>query len=246
MSFPFFFASRVLNTLAVGFAFASAAISPAGARAQATPEVAASGALMPASAASSLQALERFVTEVRSGRASFTQVVTAPTREGQLARSKTSSGTFEFLRPNRFRFFYQKPFEQLIVADGQNLWLHDRDLNQVTVRNLSQVLSGTPAAVISAAPDLKVLQADFKLSVLPAAEGLQWIQAEPKAREGQVQRIQVGFRITPRGSELAALDILDSFGQRSRISFSAFEANLPLAASYFQFKPPAGADLIRP
>lgn len=231
---------RLSAAVATGLSFAFAASLPASAWAQASPE----GAVGPA--ASGLQALERFVTETRSGRAAFTQVVTAPAREGQAVRSKTSSGTFEFLRPNRFRFVYQKPFEQLIVADGQNLWLHDLDLNQVTVRNLSQVLSGTPAAVISAAPDLKALQADFKLSALPATEGLQWVQAEPKTRDGQVQRIQVGFRITPRGSELAALDILDSFGQRSRMSFSGFEANPPLTALNFQFKPPAGADVIRP
>lgn len=226
--------------------FVVTASLPAAAWAQAVPEAGADGAPTAGPGASSLQALERFMTETRSGRASFTQVVTAPAREGQAVRSKTSSGTFEFLRPNRFRFIYQKPFEQLIVADGQNLWLHDLDLNQVTVRNLSQVLSGTPAAVISAAPDLKALQADFKLSALPADQGLQWVQAEPKAREGQVQRIQVGFRITQRGSELAALDILDSFGQRSRMSFSSFEANPPLTASSFQFKPPPGADVIRP
>lgn len=225
---------------------ALAASLPLGASAQAVSEAVPNGAPTAAPMASGLQALERFMTETRSGRAAFTQVVTAPAREGQAVRSKTSSGTFEFLRPNRFRFVYQKPFEQLIVADGQSLWLHDLDLNQVTVRNLAQVLSGTPAAVISAAPDLKALQADFKLSGLPAAEGLQWVQAEPKAREGQVQRIQVGFRTTPRGSELAALDILDSFGQRSRMSFTGFEANPPLTTSNFQFKPPAGADVIRP
>lgn len=228
------------------WALALAASLPVLAWSQVAPEAGAGGAQTSASAASGLQALERFVTETRSGRAAFTQVVTAPAREGQAGRSKTSSGTFEFLRPNRFRFVYQKPFEQLIVADGQNLWLHDLDLNQVTVRNLTQVLSGTPAAVISAAPDLKALQADFKLSPLSAAEGLQWVQAEPKARDGQVQRVQVGFRITPRGSELAALDILDSFGQRSRMSFSNFEANPPLTSANFQFKPPPGADVIRP
>lgn len=246
MSVRFFRLSRLLLASATGLSVALAVSFPGGARAQGAPEAGPSGAPTSAPVASSLQALERFVTETKSGRAAFTQVVTAPAREGQTARSKTSRGTFEFLRPNRFRFVYQKPFEQVIVADGQNLWLHDLDLNQVTVRNLSQVLSGTPAAVISAAPDLKALQADFKLSPLPAAEGLQWVQAEPKAREGQVQRIQVGFRVTPRGSELAALDILDSFGQRSRMSFSGFEANPPLTAANFQFKPPLGADVIRP
>lgn len=246
MSIRFLTIRPFLIALGRRWALALAASLPVVAWSQVVPEAGAGGAQISASAASGLQALERFVTETRSGRAAFTQVVTAPAREGQTGRSKTSSGTFEFLRPNRFRFVYQKPFEQLIVADGQNLWLHDLDLNQVTVRNLTQVLSGTPAAVISAASDLKALQADFKLSPLPAADGLQWVQAEPKAREGQVQRIQVGFRITLRGSELAALDILDSFGQRSRMSFSNFEANPPLNAANFQFKPPAGADVIRP
>lgn len=246
MTFRFTSAPRLLVGSVAGLSLAFAASLPVVAWAQAQSDSSASGTALSAPSASGLQALERFVTETRSGRAAFTQVVTAPAREGQVVRSKTSSGTFEFLRPNRFRFVYQKPFEQLIVADGQNLWLHDLDLNQVTVRNLSQVLSGTPAAVISAAPDLKALQADFKLSALPASEGLHWVQAEPKVREGQVQRIQVGFRFTPRGSELAALDILDSFGQRSRISFSGFEANPPLTAANFQFKPPLGADVIRP
>lgn len=246
MIFGFPFAFRFLAAAITGLSFAGAASVPSTSWAQAVPEAGASGAAASTPAASSLQALERFVSETRSGRAAFTQVVTAPAREGQAVRSKTSSGTFEFLRPNRFRFVYQKPFEQLIVADGQSLWLHDLDLNQVTVRNLAQVLSGTPAAVISSAPDLRALQADFKLSALPAAEGLQWVQAEPKARDGQLQRIQVGFRVTSRGNELAALDILDSFGQRSRMSFSSFEANPSLTASNFQFKPPLGADVIRP
>ena len=101
-----------------------------------------------------MDSLEYFVRNTRSGRADFTQVVTAPAREGQAAKSKTSSGTFEFSRPNRFKFFYHKPFEQTIVADGQTLWLHDVDLNQVTARKLSQVMGGTPAALIAAAPEL--------------------------------------------------------------------------------------------
>ena len=192
-----------------------------------------------------LDALERFVRETRSGRASFTQVVTAPGRDGQAPKSKSSSGSFEFLRPNRFKFVYEKPFEQTIVADGQTLWLHDLDLNQVTARKLAQVLSGTPAAVIAAAPDLKGLQADFNLLSMPERAGLQWIQATPKGRDGQVQSITVGFRSSAKGSELASLEILDSFGQRSVMTFSQFELNPAFSASHFQFKPPAGADLIR-
>ena len=192
-----------------------------------------------------MDSLEYFVRNTRSGRADFTQVVTSPAREGQTAKSKTSSGTFEFSRPNRFKFFYQKPFEQTIVADGQTLWLHDVDLNQVTARKLSQVMSGTPAALIAAAPDLQGLQVDFTLRALPEKAGLQWVQATPKTRDGQLQSISVGFRSTAQGSELAVLDILDSFGQRSVMSFARFEANAAFGASHFQFKPPAGADVIR-
>jgi len=194
---------------------------------------------------SGMDRLEKFVTETRSGRADFVQTVTSPARAGEAPRVKKSNGTFEFLRPNRFRFFYQKPFEQTIVADGETLWLHDVDLNQVTARKLAQVLNGTPAAVIAAAANLKGLQADFTLSALPEKAGLQWVMATPKTRDGQVQSISVGFRTTAQGSDLASLEILDSFGQRSVMTFSRFEANPMLSASHFQFKPPAGADVLR-
>ena len=195
---------------------------------------------------SGLVSLERFVRDTRSGRASFTQVVTAPARDGQLAKSKTSSGIFEFSRPNRFRFFYQKPFEQTIVADGQTLWLHDVDLNQVTARKLSQVMGGTPAALIAAAPNLQALQADFTLRAMPDKDALQWVQATPKTRDGQLQSISIGFRNAGKTSELAVLEIVDSFGQRSVMRFVGFEANPAFNAAHFDFKPPPGADVIRP
>jgi outer membrane lipoprotein carrier protein len=195
--------------------------------------------------AGGLNGLENFVKNTKSGRASFTQVVTSPAREGQTAKTKTSSGSFEFLRPNRFKFVYTKPFEQSIVSDGQTLWLHDVDLNQVTARKLAQVLNGTPAAVIAAAADLKALQADFTLTPQPDKDGIAWVQATPKTKDGQVQSITVGFRDSGKGSELAALEILDSFGQRSVMTFNNFEVNPALGAAAFQFKPPAGADVIR-
>ena len=195
--------------------------------------------------ASGLESLETFVKNTKSGRAVFSQVVTSPARDGQVPKTKTSSGSFEFSRPNRFKFVYLKPFEQSIVSDGQTLWLHDVDLNQVTARKLAQVLGGTPAAVIAAAADLKTLQADFTLVPRPDKEGLEWVEATPKAKDGQVQSILVGFKESGKGSELAVLEILDSFGQRSVMRFSQFEVNPALAAATFQFKPPAGADVIR-
>ena len=196
--------------------------------------------------ATALKDLENFVKNTKSGRAAFTQVVTSPAKEGQVPKVKTSTGSFEFVRPNRFKFLYKKPFEQTIVSDGQTLWLHDLDLNQVTARKLAQVLNGTPAAVIAAAADLKGLQADFTLTALPEKSGLQWVQAVPKTKEGQLQSITVGLKTTDKGSELAALEILDSFGQRSVMTFSQVEVNPALAATSFQFKPPAGADVSKP
>jgi outer membrane lipoprotein carrier protein len=192
--------------------------------------------------AGGLESLESFVKTAKTGRADFTQVVTAPAKEGQAPRVKTSTGTFEFSRPGRFKFVYKKPFEQSIVADGQTLWLFDVDLNQVTARKQSQVLGSTPAALIAAAPDLKALQADFSLADAPDKDGLQWVVATPKARDGQLQTIRVGFK----AATLNVLEILDNFGQRSLLTFAQFEVNPSLNAAAFQFKPPPGADVIRP
>lgn len=193
-----------------------------------------------------LQLLADFLKQTQTGRAQFTQTVTAPPRDGQAVRPKVSSGSFEFARPNRFRFQYTRPFAQLLVADGQTLWLHDLDLNQVTARKLSQVLQGTPAAVIASAADLRGLQADFSLQSQPESGGQQWVLATPKAPGVALQSIRVGLRPGAQGAELVSLDIVDSFGQRSVLAFSEFQANVPLPAGSFQFKPPAGADVIRP
>lgn len=191
--------------------------------------------------AGGMESLEAFVKNAKSGRAEFTQTVTAPPREGQPSRAKVSSGTFEFQRPGKFKFDYKKPFAQSIVADGETLWLYDADLNQVTQRKQSQALGSTPAALIASAPDLRALQADFTLEGTPERDGLQWVKASPKNKDGQLQNVQIGFQ----GDALASLEILDSFGQRSVLKFSKVDVNPPLPASTFQFKAPAGADVIR-
>ncbi len=195
--------------------------------------------------ADALTTLELFVKTVSSARAEFNQVVTAPAREGQVSRTKATSGTFEFSRPNRFRFAYRKPFDQTIVADGQTLWLYDADLNQVTARAQAQVLGSTPAALIAAAPDLRAVQTEFQLRAAPDKDGLQWVVATPRTRDGQLQSVRVGLRAGTTPPTLAALEIVDNFGQVSVLRFSAFEINPAFAPGTFVFKPPSGTDVIR-
>jgi outer membrane lipoprotein carrier protein len=185
-----------------------------------------------AARADAVDTLKDFVREVKTGHAAFTQVVTSP--DG--AKKKTSSGTFEFSRPNRFRFSYAKPFEQVIVADGQKVWIYDADLNQVSARKLSQALGATPAALLAGGS----LESDFDLSSLPAKDGLEWAQATPKAKDGAFQSVRIGFR----GKALSAVEITDSFGQRSLLTFSKMVANAPVAAESFKFVVPKGADVI--
>jgi outer membrane lipoprotein carrier protein len=203
------------------------------------------GALLAVAAAGAwaggMESLEAFVKTARSGRAEFTQTVTSPPKEGQVSREKVSTGTFEFQRPGKFRFDYKKPFVQNIVADGETLWLYDADLNQVTQRKQAQALGSTPAALIAAAPDLRALQADFALEAAPERDGLQWVKATPRNKDGQLQSVQMGFQ----GDSLAALEILDSFGQRSVLKFSKVEVNPQLPSGTFVFKTPPGADVVR-
>ncbi len=179
-----------------------------------------------------VETLRGFVRDVKSGRAQFTQTVTSP--DG--VKKKTSTGSFEFSRPNRFRFVYAKPFEQTIVGDGEKVWIYDADLNQVSSRKLGAALGATPAALLAGGS----LDKDFDLSNLAPKDGLEWAEARPKAKDGAFQSVSVGFR----GKDLAALEIHDSFGQKSLLRFDGFSANVPISAEAFRFTPPAGADVI--
>ncbi len=185
-----------------------------------------------ASAQSAVETLKEFVRDVKTGRAEFTQTVTSP--DG--AKKKTSSGKFEFSRPNRFRFTYEKPFEQVIVADGQKVWIYDADLNQASSRKFDQALGSTPAALLAGGS----LEQDFTLAAQPAKDGLEWVEATPKASESSFKSVRVGFK----GKTLAAIEVLDAFGQRSLLQFSQFVANPPVKPEAFVFTVPKGADVI--
>jgi len=186
--------------------------------------------------ADAVDALREFTRDVKTARAAFTQVVTSP--DG--AKKKTSSGSFEFARPNRFRFAYARPYEQLIVGDGEKVWLYDVDLQQVTVRAMDQALGATPAALLAGSN----LEKDFELKAQPSAQGIDWVQATPRSRGESIgfQSLRVGFK----GKALAAIELVDSFGQRSQLSFSEVATNVAPAADAFRFTPPKGVDVLKP
>lgn len=230
--------------------------------------------------ADAVATLRAFVKDVQTGRGSFTQTVTSP--DGK--KTRKSTGTLEFLRPNKFRFAYAGPTEQLIVGDGKQVWLYDADLNQVTVRPMNAMVGATPAALLAGG----ALDKDFTLknvnmpasspgavsatpaqgnagplqgSLPPSGGGmgnaqplgqsnlqataslLEWVEALPRHKEGQFQSVRVGFN--KANGQLTALEILDSFGQRSRLDFAQFESKVALPATRFQFTPPAGADVLK-
>jgi outer membrane lipoprotein carrier protein len=176
--------------------------------------------------------LRAFVQEVQSASASFTQTVTSP--DG--TRTKSSSGTFAFVRPDRFRFEYLKPYRQTVVADGAKVWFHDPDLEQVSVRPMSRALGATPAALLAG----RALDTEFDLRSDPDAGGLAWVRATPKAKDGPFESVRIGFR----GQTLAAIEIVDGFGQRSRIEFGDLVVNPKLPPETFRFVVPPGADVV--
>lgn len=195
-----------------------------------------------AGGADSVEALQQLLKANPSGQSSFTQTVTSAAKaDGSQPRLKLSEGTFAFSRPGRFRFDYTSPFAQTLVADGTTLWMYDPDLAQVTASDQSATLGNTPAALITSTADLSGLRNHYTLESLPSSEGLQWVRATPKQRDGALKWVKLGFDV----SHVAALVMVDQFGQTSDMRFSAF-VPLPVnSAAVFDFKTPPGVDLIR-
>ncbi len=152
--------------------------------------------------------------------------------------SQPASGDFVFQRPGRFVWRYTKPYEQLLVADGQQLSIYDKDLNQVTVRKLGDALGSTPAAILFGSSDL---DRSFDLKDAGARDGIAWLDATPKNRDTQFEKISIGFR----GGELAAMELRDALGQTTTLEFANVERNPKVDASTFAFTPPKGADVVK-
>jgi outer membrane lipoprotein carrier protein len=183
--------------------------------------------------ASSIERFKTFASSTQSARADFTQKVYD--RAGRLVQE--SSGRFLFLRPGRFRWTYDKPVDQVIVGDGERVWIYDRDLNQVTVRRLSTALGSTPAALLAGSADVEKA---FELSDAGARDGMEWLQARPTDREAGFERIRLGF--SEAGIE--AMELTDNFGQTTFLRFTKLVRNPKVDPADFRFEPPAGADVL--
>ena len=195
------------------------------------------GAALLASAACTLAAsadrLQAFVEQTRTASAEFNQIVLD--RGGKTIQQ--SSGNLKFLRPGKFRWTYDAPYEQLIVGDGTKLWIYDKDLNQVTVRSLDDALGASPAALLAGD---NAIEKSFDLKPIAAKDGLEWIEATPKSSDTTFERIRMGFK----GPDLDTMELKDQFGQVTVIRFTDLRRNPALAADLFTFAPPNGVDVI--
>lgn len=189
----------------------------------------------PMAHADSLDSLRAFLEGTKTLRADFSQTVMP--RNGR--KPQFSSGTMAVGRPHKFRWQIEKPYPQLIVGDGERVWLYDPELKQVTVRKQGAALSGSPAALL-AGEGMAALEKHFSLRDLGEKEGLAWLEAIPKAADTGFERVRLGFA----GNELRSMELVDSFGQSTSLVFSRFERNPVLAATAFRFSPPAGVDVL--
>jgi len=190
--------------------------------------------------------LRQFVASTRGAEGEFRQTVSG--RAGQPPQQ--ASGKFSFARPGKFRWEYDLPYPQLLVADGKQLWSWDRDLRQVTVRPLDNALGATPAGILFGQSEL---ERDFILTESVANEGegggkkLAWVEARPRqvaSGEGAVNSGFQFFRFGFDGKRLQRLTMLDSFGQTTVIEFTNLRVNPSFAPGHFHFEPPAGVDIL--
>lgn len=182
--------------------------------------------------AASLERFQSYLRTTQSARGDFEQKVYD--KSGKLVQD--SRGTFALLRPNRFRWTYSKP-QQVIVGDGEKVWIHDADLNQVTVRKVARVLGSTPAALLAGSSDISQ---SFEMKELPAKDGLEWLEARPLEKEAGFERIRLG--LATGGVE--TMELVDHFGQTTVLRFSNIVRNPQLDPATFRFSPPKGADIL--
>ena len=183
--------------------------------------------------AADVETLKSYLRATTAASARFTQVVF----DRNQRKLQETSGSMQFERPGRIRWAYEKPYEQLIVGDGAKLWVYDKDLRQVTVRAITRAIGGSPAELLAGSNEI---EKDFRLSAAGTKDGLDWLEAVPRSSETTFEKVRIGFG--PSGIE--AMELADSFGQRTIVRFSQIERNPKLSPDLFRFTPPPGVDVI--
>ena len=183
--------------------------------------------------AGAVDQLHQFLSSTRTLKAEFTQTVAG--KSGRKAQQ--SSGLVAIARPGKLRWEIQKPYPQLVVGDGEKIWIYDPELKQITVRKAGQAISGSPAALLAGNNEL---EKNFTLAEAGTADGMDWVEATPKQGDSGFERVRLGFA----GKDLKAMELFDSFGQTTKIRFANLERNPPLPDSSFRFTPPAGVDIV--
>ena len=177
--------------------------------------------------------LQHFFSDIKSYSASFEQVV-LDENQGILDQSV---GSFWIERPGRFRWEYKTPSEQVIVGTGDEIWIYDVELEQVTHRKSVDAITQTPAALLAGEGDL---EASFKLEDLGRRDELDWVRMLPNNKDSGFLDIRVGFK----NGQLRLLELLDTFDQTTRMRFTGIQENISIPTETFSFTPPAGIDVV--
>ena len=181
--------------------------------------------------AAALNQLKSFMSSSKTLSASFTQTVTSKNKR------ENASGVLEISRPGKFRWSYSKPYEQLIVGDGKTLWIYDAELSQVTKRSMDAALGSSPAALLAGSNEI---ERSYNLREIGKRGALEWLSASPKKEENTFEAVRMGFR----DNMLAEMELVDNFGNTTRLVFSNMKKNPAIPAKQFTFTPPKGADVI--
>ena len=191
------------------------------------------GFILPVHAEQGIQRLRQFQQQVHTLEAHFDQVVL----DSQARMVQQSSGTMYIERPSKFRWDYVKPYPQLIVGDGQKIWIYDSDLDQVTVKSMGKIMSNAPSLVLTGQQSV---EKDFIVTDEGKKQGVDWVKLVPKQKEADFKSVRIGFD----GKDLSVMELTDNFGQLTRIRFSDVKRNPKLNPKLFQFTPPKGVEVV--
>ncbi len=189
--------------------------------------------LAPPSQATAASDVEKLLDGVSSWSADFTQTI--DDGHGKVVRS--AAGKLYLQKPGKFRWDYSQPSQQLILADGKQIWLYDKDLQQANVRDMDVSLASTPAVLLSGGA---TVASQFEVTALPKSGGLDWYQLIPKHPDTDFQMVRIGFN----KGELASMLLADKLNQVTQLTFSNAQRNVKLIPDLFTFTPPPGVDVI--